>query len=336
MNNEEKVLTLVIPTYNMERYLPTCLDSVTAPEVNGKLEVIVVNDGSKDHSLAIAQDYQNRRPDIIRIIDKKNGNYGSCVNAGLKQATGKYFRILDADDWFHTEGLVQLMEKLETLDTDMVITSVMQEVFSGEELVEENRKTFNAELKDQVLTNDTPWVEKMDPEGQLGMHSMTFKTSVMRQCNLHLIEGISYTDTLYYFQPFPFVKNFIFLDLTLYCYRLGREGQTVDRKLFAKHLTDITQVFENVFHVMDTTEQQDTLKVNQKALLRLPLRFLLSILKHQTSVPATEYERLTKIIKGINKYQLSYKVLKRWYFLPWKLTENPGLLNTLLKVHSWF
>ena len=335
-NNSKKVLTLVIPTYNMERYLGTCLDSVTASCVENTLEVIVVNDGSKDRSLAIAQSYQEKRPDIVRIIDKKNGNYGSCVNAGLKQATGKYFRILDADDWFGTEGLVELMKKMETLDTDLIITSVVQKVYKGDQLMETNKRTFNPELKEKILTNDHPWVEKLDAEGQLGMHSMTFKTEILHQCQLQLIEGISYTDTIYYFQPFAKVKDFIFLDIDLYHYRLGREGQTVDRKLFAKHLTDITQVYERIFQIMDATPQTESLKTNQGALLRQPLRFMLSILKHQKSIPETEYGRLTSIIQGINKYHLHYKVLHRWYFFPWKLTENPKVLNSLFRVRGWF
>ncbi len=86
-----KLLTLVIPTYNMEKYLTKCLESVTAPCIPPTLEVIVVNDGSKDRSLDIMKAFQQKRPDIIRIIDKENGHYGSCINAGLQLAKGKYF-----------------------------------------------------------------------------------------------------------------------------------------------------------------------------------------------------------------------------------------------------
>ena len=110
-----KVLSVVIPTYNMVSYLRRCLDSVTRSDVPDSLELIVVNDGSTDSSLAIMQEYAKERPDIVNIIDKPNGHYGSCVNAALKVATGKYFRILDADDWFDTDGLIKLLNEIENI-----------------------------------------------------------------------------------------------------------------------------------------------------------------------------------------------------------------------------
>lgn len=117
-----KLLTLVIPTYNMEKYLTKCLESVTAPCIPPTLEVIVVNDGSKDRSLDIMKAFQQKRPDIIRIIDKENGHYGSCINAGLQMAKGKYFSPLDADDWMDTEVLSKLLNVLKNCDTDLFIT----------------------------------------------------------------------------------------------------------------------------------------------------------------------------------------------------------------------
>lgn len=83
----------------MEKYLRRCLNSLIIDEEGMKqLEVLVINDGSKDSSSQIAHEYQNKYPDTYRVIDKENGNYGSCVNKGIVKATGKYFKILDADD----------------------------------------------------------------------------------------------------------------------------------------------------------------------------------------------------------------------------------------------
>ena len=118
----EKILAIVIPTYNMETYLHRCLESVACEDVPNSLELIVVNDGSTDSSLTIMQEYAKKRPDIVKIVNKANGHYGSCVNAALKIATGKYFRILDADDWFDTEQLIQFLEKTKTIDVDLIIT----------------------------------------------------------------------------------------------------------------------------------------------------------------------------------------------------------------------
>ena len=109
-----KLLSIVIPTYNMEKYLSRCLLSIiSVNEDRDDLEVLVVNDGSKDNSLSIANDFQNKYPNIIRVIDKENGNYGSCVNRGIKEASGKYFRILDADDTFSENAVCELLKVLD-------------------------------------------------------------------------------------------------------------------------------------------------------------------------------------------------------------------------------
>ena len=119
-----KILTLAIASYNMEAFLDQCLESVSNFDIPDSLEVLVVNDGSKDRTSTIAHVYQKLRPDIIKIIDKDNGHYGSCINEALKYATGKYFRPLDADDWVNTDSLIQLIDKLSTCTADLVITEI--------------------------------------------------------------------------------------------------------------------------------------------------------------------------------------------------------------------
>lgn len=116
----DKILTIIIPTYNMSEYLDTCLKSLI---INSNLlEVLVINDGSKDNSLDIAKKYEKEYPHIFRTIDKQNGNYGSCVNRGLKEATGKYIKVLDADDKFNTKSLMNLVEIASKTDVDAFIT----------------------------------------------------------------------------------------------------------------------------------------------------------------------------------------------------------------------
>ena len=107
-----KVLSVCVPSYNMEKYLNRCIDSFLVPEVLDRLELIIVNDGSTDKTLSIANDYKARYPQTIVVIDKPNGHYGSCVNASLKVATGKYFRIVDADDWVDSKAMVEFVHAL--------------------------------------------------------------------------------------------------------------------------------------------------------------------------------------------------------------------------------
>ena len=140
-----KILTIVIPTYNMEEYLRSTLDSLIVPESESKkLEVLIINDGSKDNSSAIGHEYQENYPDIFRIIDKENGNYGSCVNRGLAEARGKYIKILDADDSFNNDNFLLLLKKLESCDADVVITDYTL-VTPEKKVIEHNTFSFKPE-----------------------------------------------------------------------------------------------------------------------------------------------------------------------------------------------
>ena len=121
----DKILTIVIPTYNMEKYLDKCLTSLIVGdfELMRRLEVLVVIDGAKDRSSEIAHSYENKYPDTFRVIDKENGNYGSCINRGLKEATGKYIKVLDADDSYNSSAFQRYLNALKTLDVDLVINN---------------------------------------------------------------------------------------------------------------------------------------------------------------------------------------------------------------------
>ena len=120
-----KILTIVIPTYNMEKYLDKCLTSLVIEdrELMKQLEILVVIDGSKDRSSEIAHTYQVRYPQTFIVIDKENGNYGSCINRGLKEAAGKYIKVLDADDCYNSKSLQQHLELLRIVDVDLILTS---------------------------------------------------------------------------------------------------------------------------------------------------------------------------------------------------------------------
>ena len=117
----EKLLTIVIPAYNMESLLPRCLDSICIEKVMDRVQVLIVNDGSKDKTLEIAQTYESRYPHYFTVVDKSNGNYGSCMNVGLSCAEGKYFRTLDADDWYDSKSYEKFVDELEKTDADMLL-----------------------------------------------------------------------------------------------------------------------------------------------------------------------------------------------------------------------
>lgn len=240
----EKILTIVVPTYNMEDYLDACLSSMIMDDLllMNALEVIVVNDGSKDRSLEIAMSYKERYPNTYVVIDKENGNYGSCVNRGLKEANGKYFRIVDADDWLDTDVLKRFIVKLRECDCDLVFTNYA--LVRGSQI--EYSKRSHRILSDVVYNLDNIVYQKYDLHMQ--MHGMTYKTKVLIDCGLSLSEGVSYTDTEYCFFPIPFTNTLVFYNLCLYKYRAEREGQTMSDESRIRSTYSMHKVSLNLVH----------------------------------------------------------------------------------------
>lgn len=226
-HRKEKMLTVVIPTYNMELYLDRCLTSLVMSDsdIFNALQVIIVNDGSKDNSLNIALKYVDKYPDVFEVFDKPNGNYGSCINKGLRMAKGKYFRILDADDWFDTNQLVLFINAITNLneEIDVLITNY---TIQGRNMQKFQMK--NLQYNKRYIVNDLNIVSTHN-ELMLRMHAMTFRTELLLDCNLRLQEGISYTDAEYCYYPYVKSDSIIFFDINLYQYFVGREGQTVSK-----------------------------------------------------------------------------------------------------------
>ena len=237
----EKLLSVVVPTYNMEAYLRRCLDSVTRDDIPSSLELIVVNDGSKDNSLAIMQEYAKKRPDIVNIIDKSNGHYGSCVNAALKVATGKYFRILDADDWFNTDGLIELLKNLEQTNSDVVIVPYKKHYRTHCRVFTAKNIQFE---KQYDICNEPVW--KFQRFDCFLMHSVIYKLSIIKKSNLKMTEGICFTDTEYLICPSNYAKTITFFEKVLYNYDLTREGQSIDPNGAMKNHRDIYTVIKKL------------------------------------------------------------------------------------------
>ena len=301
MDYAKKILSVVIPTYNMEKYLCDCLDSVTREDVPSSLDLILVNDGSTDSSLEIMQKYQKKRPDIITIIDKSNGHYGSCINAGLNIAKGKYFRPLDADDWFDTNMLIKMINKLEKTDADLVITPRTE--------ISEGKKVFSLDVKENQLFQIEHLRKKVfrDISGILSMHSMTYRLDLLKKIHLSLLEGVCYTDTEYFLIPLQHANTFIFYNLELYQYRLGREGQSVDDMQFEKNRSHLSKVICSI------------LEKTQMPLHSIEYNYTLNLLvKYYGMI-------LFDIISDVNDYedmQILYRTIKKHHPHLWIMTNK--------------
>jgi len=225
-----KLLSIVIPTYNMQDYLPRCLDSLVLNDgtLMEQLEVLVINDGSKDGSSAIAHEYEIKYPATFRIVDKENGNYGSCVNRGLKEATGKYIKVLDADDWFDTDEFARFLTTLQKVDADLVLTDYS--------IVDAGSMSASVAYK-PTLQDGIVYAYKdccVDNVGIYTMHAVTYRTQMLHDINYTQTEGISYTDSEWVHLPLYAIKTMVYFNLNLYQYLVGREGQTMDPKVMMR------------------------------------------------------------------------------------------------------
>ena len=224
----DKILTVVVPAYNMEKYLHYCLDSLCDESCLEALEILVVNDGSNDASSTIAHEYERNFPVAFRVIDKENGNYGSCVNRGLSEAKGKYIKILDADDSFDTSNLKRFVNFLQRTDADLVLSD-----FAVVDSDRRTRKTIKYHLGDGSML---PIEEVCTTHAfkNMQMHAVTYRRKKLLDFGYEQTEGISYTDQQWIFMPMLTVKTVACFCGCIYKYLVGRAGQTVNPEVKLK------------------------------------------------------------------------------------------------------
>lgn len=230
----EKLFTIAIATYNMEKYLARCIDSLLVPEILDDIEVLIINDGSKDSSPEIAHTYQDQYQQTVRVIDKKNGGYGSAINMAIDQARGKYFKTLDADDWFDSDELVRFIDVLRTAEADLIITH-----FSREHEATKESIPVRYEGIDFDTVYDFSEFCIFDRTGKRGfaMHAMTYRTEVLRKDNFRM-SHCYYSDVDYSVYPLANVGTVLFADLVLYKYLIGRDEQSVSAVGLVRHFDD--------------------------------------------------------------------------------------------------
>lgn len=266
-----KLLTIVIPAYNMHDYLRRCLDSVCVESVMYDVQVIVVNDGSTDDTSAIAHEYENRYPHYFQVIDKENGNYGSCMNVALPLAECKYFRTLDADDWYDSEAFSLFVEQLKKIDADMILTEKVDHF-----LVSGTRKVFRFDSK--IISNKLLSIDDVDWEnesllGMMGVMFITYRTSILRTVQIRWVEQVPFSDFQYCIQPLQAVGSVCFLPISVYQYQLEREGQSVSLPRTKSLRTAFTKVSEAV--VMDFINWKSNIPPSTLQLVRLKMNLLL-------------------------------------------------------------
>lgn len=249
-----KLLTISIAAYNVELYLDNLMRSVIDTNAMDALEVLIINDGSKDRTAEIAKGYQDRYPQSVRLIDKPNGGHGSTINRGILEATGKYFRALDGDDWICSEHLASLIRQLDIIDSDIILSDYKTYYENGkEELCEE----FN-ELKDG---QEYQFNEIWHPGFWMRYHTVIFRTDILKNNHIWLDENSFYVDVEFMLYPIPYVNTVYYSKDYIYCYRVGIEGQSVSDNGRMKNISHSDRVGR---HLIDYYNENITRLSKQK------------------------------------------------------------------------
>ena len=332
---QNKILTIIIPTYNMEKYLRKCLDSLIVSDENmQRLEVLVVNDGSKDSSSQIAHEYEAKYPLTFRVIDKENGNYGSCINRGLKEATGKYVKVLDADDYVVSDNFSVFLTLLMYRNEELIISDTLNVNEKGEPY---EKTEFHIPMGVPFLINN------LCVNDVIHMHSMSYKLDVLRKMNYIQTEGISYTDNEWSTVPLMYVQTCYYFNDSIYCYRHGREGQTVSNESYIKNRVQFLIVVDSVLSkikFLDEVNPAYPYLVNRVRFILLVIyRKILIDDECRNGIELADFDRKLKTV-----YPFYYKLLENEkmgkylrynYVLDWRNSNYSSVNSFFLLAHKF-
>lgn len=256
-----KLLSIAIPSYNSEAYMSKCIDSLL---IGGEdVEILIVDDGSTDRTAEIADEYAAKFPTIVKAIHKENGGHGSAVNAGIANATGIYFKVVDSDDWVREQPYHKILDTLREMTESETRLDMLISNFSYEKEGEKHNKVmrYRHALPENRIFG---WSEvKHFHKGQyILMHSVIFRTKMLRESGMQLPEHTFYVDNIYVFEPLMYVKNLYYLDVNFYCYYIGREGQSVNEQIMISRIDQ--QIKVNKIMVDYIVENQSKLVGKRK------------------------------------------------------------------------
>lgn len=274
-----KLLTIAIPCYNSSAYMRKCIDSLLPG--GDDVEIIIVNDGSSDNTADIAEEYRERFPSIVKVVNKENGGHGSAVNVGIENAAGLYFKVVDSDDWVSFSAYTEILKLLNNLVQGGQFIDMLISNFVYEKEGEKRKKVIHyhhALPEERVFT----WkdVRHFRVGQYILMHSVIYRTNLLRECGLQLPEHTFYVDNIFVFQPLPYVKTMYYLDVNFYRYYIGRADQSVNEQVMIGRIDQ--QIMVNKIMVDYYLEEKPRICSNGK--VRRYMRNYLDIITTVSSV----------------------------------------------------
>lgn len=229
-----KLLTVAIPCYNSQDYMERCVESILPGGED--IEILIVDDGSTDRTAEIADDYERKYPGIVRAIHQENGGHGEAVNAGIRNARGLYFKVVDSDDWVDAESYQAILAKLRELVGGETVLDMMLANYVYEKEGAKHKKVMRQTgfPKNEIFGwND---VRHFYKGHYILMHSVIYRTKLLRDCGLELPKHTFYVDNIYVYKPLPSVQTIYYMDVDFYRYYIGREDQSVNEKVMISRI----------------------------------------------------------------------------------------------------
>ncbi len=249
-----KLLSIAIPCFNSEAYMGKCIRSLLPG--GDRVEIIIVDDGSqKDRTPELADRYAARYPGIIKAVHQENGGHGEAVNTGLKHATGRYFKVVDSDDWVSREAYLKILDTLEELTTNGQEIDMMVSNFVYDKEGARHKKVMqyrHAFPQGRIFGWDE--MRRLKLGQYILMHSVIYRTQLLRDSGLELPKHTFYVDNLFVYHPFPYVQKLYYLDVNFYRYYIGREGQSVNEQTMIKRLDQQIRVNKIMIKDWDLTK----------------------------------------------------------------------------------
>lgn len=246
-----KYISFAIPSYNSENYMENAINSILP--AGEDVEILVVNDGSKDRTREIAEEYAGKYPTIVKVVNKENGGHGDAVNFGLAHASGKYFKVVDSDDKVDKESLMKIMETIRAFERDGKEVDMILSNYVYDKVGKKHKKVMNYRSvlpQNQILDWDE--AKKLRLGQYILMHSVIYRTEMLKACRMELPKHTFYVDNIYVYYPLPHVKKFCYIDTNFYLYYIGREDQSVNEKVMIGRLDQqifVTKTMIDMYHL---------------------------------------------------------------------------------------
>lgn len=329
-----KIVSFAIPCYNSEGYMSKCIESLLPGGED--VEIIIVDDGSSDRTAEIADAYAEKYPTIIKAIHQENGGHGCAVNTGLANASGIYFKVVDSDDWVDVDAYMRVLETLKKFvadDTlvDMLLTNYVYEKIEGD--YHHQRTMFYTLLFPQERIMGWHDMRHNIKGFSILMHSVTYRTQLLRDCHLELPKHTFYVDNLFVYEPLPFVKTLYYLNVDFYRYYIGRDGQSVNEKNMIKRIDQ--QLYVNKRMV----DAYDLWQIEEEHLREYMLSYLETITVVSTCIGYVSNDPVNlKKVKDLWKY-IKDKDPRTYHHLRWGALGHamnlPGRFGRYLSVKAY-